>query len=131
MDPKVFVESRRLKPAAPWAKEDPLASCIRMEFGIPGLPVSPIAIEAEAEALGQLGVGHVYSPSEGIPPLKEEASRFVKAFLDLDVPPSCCIPTVGAIIPLTLWRSPSPCLVTALAAPFAETDSSSVSVPPR
>jgi aspartate/methionine/tyrosine aminotransferase len=70
---------------------------IRMEFGIPGLPANPIAVEAEIEALRSGRVAHVYSPFEGLPALKEEASRFVKLYLDLDVPPVCCIPTVGAM----------------------------------
>lgn len=70
---------------------------IRMEFGIPGLPTPRIALEAEAQALQQGQVSHVYAPVEGIPALKEEASRFVKQFLDIDVPADCCIPTVGAM----------------------------------
>ncbi len=70
---------------------------IRMEFGVPGLPTDPIAIEAEAHALRELGVGNLYAPTEGIPGLKEEGSRFFRNFLDLDVPPDCCIPTVGAM----------------------------------
>jgi aspartate/methionine/tyrosine aminotransferase len=70
---------------------------IRMEFGIPGLPAHSIAIDAEVEALRVKNVGHIYAPFEGIPALKEEASRFVKQFMDLDVPPSCCVPTVGAM----------------------------------
>jgi len=70
---------------------------VRMEFGIPGLPVPAIAIEAERDALGRQGVGHVYAPFVGIPELKTEAARFVKLFLDVDVPPACCIPTVGAM----------------------------------
>jgi aspartate/methionine/tyrosine aminotransferase len=72
-------------------------SFIRMEFGIPGLPVSPIAVAAETEALRDLQVGHVYAPFEGLPALKEEASKFAKLFMNLDIPPSCCIPTVGAM----------------------------------
>jgi aspartate/methionine/tyrosine aminotransferase len=70
---------------------------IRMEFGIPGLPVSPLAIEAESEALGQRQVGHVYAPFEGVHELKAEAARFVKLFMDLDVPATCCVPTIGAM----------------------------------
>jgi aspartate/methionine/tyrosine aminotransferase len=70
---------------------------IRMEFGIPGLPVHPRAIEAETQALRERNVGHVYAPFEGVPALKEEAAKFVKLYMDLDVPPSCCIPTVGAM----------------------------------
>ncbi|HXI03310.1 MAG TPA: pyridoxal phosphate-dependent aminotransferase, partial [Candidatus Saccharimonadales bacterium] len=68
-----------------------------MEFGIPGLPTSPIAREAEARALESPGVSNVYAPFDGIPELKAEASRFVKLFMDLDVPPACIVPSVGAM----------------------------------
>ncbi len=71
---------------------------VRMEFGIPGLPVNPVAIDAETEALRERQVGHVYAPFEGVPALKEEAARFVKLYMDLDVPPSCCVPTIGAMM---------------------------------
>lgn len=70
---------------------------VRMEFGIPGLHVSSLAVEAEAEALRRRQVGHVYAPFEGLPALKQEAARFVKLFMDLDVPASCCVPTIGAM----------------------------------
>ena len=70
---------------------------LRMEFGIPGLPTSPIAIEAEIEALRSHGVGSLYAPFDGIPELKVEAARFVELFLDLDVPAACCVPTIGAM----------------------------------
>ena len=70
---------------------------IRMEFGIPGLPVDPVALEAEAAALGERGVGSIYAPFDGVPALKEEAARFVKLFMNVDVPASCCIPTIGAM----------------------------------
>jgi aspartate/methionine/tyrosine aminotransferase len=70
---------------------------IRMEFGVPGLPVHPMAVAAETHALREHSVGHVYAPFEGVPALKEEASKFVKLFMDLEIPPSCCIPTVGAM----------------------------------
>ncbi|HKQ61000.1 MAG TPA: pyridoxal phosphate-dependent aminotransferase [Candidatus Polarisedimenticolaceae bacterium] len=70
---------------------------VRMEFGIPGLPLDPLAIAAEAEALGARGRGHVYAPFDGIPELKAEAARFVQLFLDVDVTPACCIPTVGSM----------------------------------
>jgi aspartate/methionine/tyrosine aminotransferase len=70
---------------------------IRMEFGVPGLPVSPIAIDAETEALRDRQVGHVYAPFVGIPDLKAEGARFLKLFADIDLPPECCIPTVGAM----------------------------------
>ena len=69
---------------------------IRMEMGVPGLPSMPIGVSAEIEAL-QSGVSSKYPMIDGIPEVKSEASRFVKLFLDLDIPPSCCIPTVGSM----------------------------------
>jgi aspartate/methionine/tyrosine aminotransferase len=70
---------------------------IRMEFGIPGLRVHPAAIEAEIQALRELQVAHVYAPFDGVPALKEEAARFVELFMGVKVPPSCCVPTIGAM----------------------------------
>jgi len=68
----------------------------RMEMGVPGLPASQIGVKAEIEAL-QNGVASVYPPLEGISIFKEQASRFVKAFMDIDVPPNCCTPVVGSM----------------------------------
>jgi aspartate/methionine/tyrosine aminotransferase len=70
---------------------------VRMEFGIPGLPTHRVAVDAEIEALRTRRVGHVYAPFEGLPALKKETARFVRLFMDLDVPPDCCIPVVGAM----------------------------------
>lgn len=72
-------------------------SFIRMEFGIPGLSCHPAAVEAETAALRERDVGHIYAPFEGLPLLKDEAARFVKSFMNLDIPASCCVPTVGAM----------------------------------
>lgn len=69
---------------------------IRMEMGIPGLPPAQIGIEAEKEALDR-GIPAIYPDIFGIAPLKSEISRFVKLFLDLDVSPEGCIPTVGSM----------------------------------
>jgi len=69
---------------------------IRMEMGVPGLPPSHIGVEGEIEALRR-GVGAIYPDIEGIPALKTEASLFVKNFLNIDVRPECCIPTVGSM----------------------------------
>lgn len=70
---------------------------VRMEMGVPGLPSSQIGIDAEIEALKR-GVSSDYPNIEGITPLKEETSRFFKLFLDLDVDPQGCIPTVGSMM---------------------------------
>jgi len=69
---------------------------IRMEMGVPGLPPSQIGVQAEIEAL-QRGVAAIYPDIEGTPVLKEEASRFAKLFLDIDVDPANCVPTVGSM----------------------------------
>lgn len=68
---------------------------VRMEMGVPGLPAPEIGIAAEAEALRQ-GVGSKYPMIEGAPALKAEISRFCKQFLNIDVAPETCFPTVGA-----------------------------------
>ena len=69
---------------------------IRMEMGVPGLPPAKVGTDAEIEAL-QRGVAAIYPDIDGIPPLKQEVSRFVKNFLDIDVDPAGCIPTVGSM----------------------------------
>ena len=69
---------------------------IRMEMGIPGLPPNQIGVEAEIEAL-KSGVAAIYPDIFGIAPLKKEISRFVKLFLNIDVSPEACVPTVGSM----------------------------------
>jgi aspartate/methionine/tyrosine aminotransferase len=69
---------------------------IRMDQGSPGLPANRHGIEAEKLAL-DAGVGAKYPPADGIPLLKKEASRFVKAFIDVDVSPRSCVPTTGSV----------------------------------
>jgi len=69
---------------------------IRMEMGVPGLPPAQVGIEAEIEALRK-GVASIYPEIDGLPALKEEIARFVKLFINIDVSPHCCIPTVGSM----------------------------------
>ena len=69
---------------------------IHLEMGVPGLPPEHIGVEAECEALHR-GVASQYPNMYGIAPLKEEASRFIRAFLDIEVDPRGCIPTVGSM----------------------------------
>ncbi len=69
---------------------------VRMDQGSPGLPVNRYGVEAEKAALDR-GVGSQYPAAAGVPELKTEASRFVKAFLDVDVSPRSCVPTVGSV----------------------------------
>lgn len=69
---------------------------IRMEMGVPGLEPASVGIEAEIRAL-ENGVASQYANMEGIPELKQEISRFCKLFLDLEVSPISCVPTVGSM----------------------------------
>ena len=69
---------------------------IHFEMGVPGLPPSAVGVKAECEAL-QRGVASVYPIIDGIPEVKEQASRFMKAFVNADIAPQCCIPTVGSM----------------------------------
>jgi len=69
---------------------------IRTEMGVPGLSVPKVAIEAEIKALKK-GIASVYPPIEGKKDLKQELSRFIKLFLNIDVNPEGCIPTVGSM----------------------------------
>ena len=69
---------------------------VRMEMGVPSLDPPRIGTDAEKAALDQ-GVASKYPILDGLPQLKEEASRFVEAFLGNKVNPAFCIPVVGAM----------------------------------
>ncbi len=69
---------------------------VRMEMGIPGLPATEIGVKAEISAL-ENGIAAYYPDIHGIPVLKQEISRFVKNFMDIDVGVEGCIPTVGSM----------------------------------
>ena len=70
---------------------------IHLEMGSPGLPANRIGIDAQKAALDK-GVASAYPNIAGITPLKEQASRFIKAFLNVDVNPEGCVPTVGSMM---------------------------------
>jgi len=70
---------------------------IRMEMGVPGLPAAPPGVEAEIEALKR-GVAASYPMIEGVKELKEEISRFARLFMDIEVDPKGCLPTVGSMM---------------------------------
>ncbi len=69
---------------------------IKMEMGVPGLPPSAVGVKAEIEAL-QNGIASLYPDINGLPELKEEASKFVKAFIDVDINPEGCVPVTGSM----------------------------------
>lgn len=70
---------------------------IRMEMGVPGLDPTFVGVEAEMIALRK-GVASKYPNIEGIKPLKEEAARFIRLFLNVEVDPTHCVPTVGSMM---------------------------------
>ncbi|MFV0545971.1 MAG: aminotransferase class I/II-fold pyridoxal phosphate-dependent enzyme [Bacteroides sp.] len=69
---------------------------IKMEMGVPGLPPSSVGVKAEIEALNS-GIASLYPDINGIPQLKQAASDFVKAFINVDVAPEGCIPVTGSM----------------------------------
>ena len=69
---------------------------IHMELGEPGLPAEQIGIEAEHQALLN-GYAARYPVITGIPEVKHWGSEFVRAFVGLDIPDDCIVPTVGSM----------------------------------
>ena len=87
---------REIKAIAAQAEEESGSEFIKMEMGVPGLPASHIGVEAEIAAL-QAGVASIYADIDGLPELKTEASRFVKAFVDADIAPQGCVAVTGSM----------------------------------
>lgn len=69
---------------------------IHMEMGVPGLKPAQVGVDAEIKAL-QNGIASIYPNINGIPEVKEEASRFIKAFINIDVNPEGCVPVTGSM----------------------------------
>ena len=69
---------------------------IRMDQGSPGLPVNHFGVEAEKAALDK-GVGSQYPAAAGVKELKQAASEFIKAFINIKINPAGCIPTTGSV----------------------------------
>lgn len=67
-----------------------------LEIGVPGIPACPMGIKAQEKALGS-GIASIYPIISGLPELKENASRFIKAFIDIDISPKGIVPTVGSM----------------------------------
>ena len=67
-----------------------------LEIGVPGIPACPVGIAAQKKALDE-GISSIYPPVQGLPELKKNASRFIKAFIDIDIDPKGIVPTVGSM----------------------------------
>ncbi|MCK8622944.1 aminotransferase class I/II-fold pyridoxal phosphate-dependent enzyme [Prevotella sp. E13-27] len=87
---------REVKQVAAMAEKESGVEYIKMEMGIPGLPAAQVGVDAQIEAL-KAGIAHSYPDIQGYPELKKQASRFVKAFINLDVAAEGCVPVCGSM----------------------------------
>ena len=87
---------REVKTIAAQAEAQSGVEFIKMEMGVPGLPPSAVGVEAEIKALGN-GIASLYPDINGLPALKTEAARFVKAFVNVDIAPEGCVPVTGSM----------------------------------
>ncbi len=87
---------REIKAMAAQAEKASGVSFVKMEMGVPGLPPSQVGVAAEIDALHR-GVASLYPDINGESVLKTEASRFVRAFVGVDVRPEGCVPVTGSM----------------------------------
>jgi aspartate/methionine/tyrosine aminotransferase len=87
---------REIKAIASMAEQRSGIEYIKMEMGVPGLPPSEIGVHAEIAAL-ENGIASLYPDINGLPELKQEASRFVKAFINTNISPEGCVPVTGSM----------------------------------
>lgn len=87
---------REVKAVAAYAEDKSGVEFIKFEMGIPGLPASQIGVDAQIKSLRE-GVAHSYPDIQGNPELKKEASRFVKAFIGVNVSSDSCVPVCGSM----------------------------------
>ncbi len=87
---------REVKQVAAKAEKASGVEFIKMEMGIPGLPAAQVGVDAQVKSL-QNGIAHSYPDIQGLPELKQQASRFVKAFINVDIQPEGCVPVCGSM----------------------------------
>ncbi len=87
---------REVKQVAAKAEAASGVEFVKMEMGIPGLPAAKVGVDAQIKAL-QNGIANMYPDIQGYPELKKQASRFVKAFINVDVNPEGCVPVTGSM----------------------------------
>ena len=87
---------REVKQVAAKAEKASGVEFIKMEMGIPGLPAAQVGVDAQVKSLHD-GIAHSYPDIQGLPELKQQASRFVKAFIDVDIQPEGCVPVCGSM----------------------------------
>ena len=87
---------REVKQVAAKAEQASGVEFIKMEMGIPGLPAAQVGVDAQIQALKD-GIAHSYPDIQGLPELKKQASRFVKAFIGVDIAAEGCVPVSGSM----------------------------------
>ena len=87
---------REVKQVAAFAEKESGTEFIKMEMGIPGLPAAKVGVDAQVKSL-QDGIANLYPDIQGLPELKQQASRFVKAFINVDINPEGCVPVCGSM----------------------------------
>ncbi|MBQ7441526.1 MAG: pyridoxal phosphate-dependent aminotransferase [Prevotella sp.] len=87
---------REVKQVAAKAEAASGVEFVKMEMGIPGLPAAKVGVDAQIKAL-QDGIANMYPDIQGYPELKKQASRFVKAFINVDVNSEGCVPVTGSM----------------------------------
>ena len=87
---------REVKQIAADAEGQSGVEFIKMEMGIPGLPAAEVGVRAQIKALED-GIACMYPDIQGYPELKRQASRFVKAFINVDIDAECCVPVCGSM----------------------------------
>ena len=87
---------REVKQVAAMAEKESGVEFIKMEMGIPGLPAAQVGVDAQIKSLED-GIAHSYPDIQGYSELKRQASRFVKAFINVDIAPEGCVPVSGSM----------------------------------
>ena len=87
---------REVKQVASMAEQQSGVEFIKLEMGIPGLPAAEVGVKAQIKALEE-GIAHSYPNMMGDPELKKQASRFIKAFVGVDIAAEGCVPVCGSM----------------------------------
>lgn len=87
---------REIKAIAEELEQESGIEFIKMEMGVPGLPPAAVGVKAEIEALNS-GIASLYPDINGLPKLKNAASDFIKAFVNVDIQPEGCVPVTGSM----------------------------------
>lgn len=87
---------REIKAIATKAEAMSGVEFVKMEMGVPGLSPSSVGVKAEIDALRQ-GVASLYPDINGEEILKHEASRFVRAFVGVEIASEGCVPVTGSM----------------------------------